>query len=566
VNAPMDAGLAEALATLGLRSDADARSVKRAYAQQVKQIDQATQLQAFQTLREAYELALAVISRQEAKARDEAPTPAPALAPTLVPTAVAEPVQPPMPAATADFAPPDSGDMARAVFQGFAARADAGFKEEAEATAALQDALADDRLLNLEARALFELQVAHRIMGGWQPGHEFLFGPACEVFHWESDRSHLRVFGQLGAGLDAAINEKLIFFRQSPKDFEQQRNVIRRLRQAETPSVKQRRADLSTVQMLVQRHPHWLRIVTSQANINSWFNDLPEPELATTQNERTQVSQTSQRHWKPTTKLAPWWLFVLALVLALGKLLSPAPGERHGRPSTSWSSGEPAGVRYTNSWPSPVGAGQTTSPTFELGSVSQKPLYELRPNVQSRDAGRPAASARPVNVDAVDQALQASTSITPPLTTTPKPLPAATSDSATSVNEEAAQKTLPANAAPPPEVLPSPAEESARMGHVRLVLRDGHIIVDEVGQRSTYSHGTLQRGDRLMSCMGGAPLTAPADAWRCVSTINVKAETGATPYMFRVLRYGQIVPASLTLGDPSTLPSPKPTLQFSSPG
>ncbi|MFS2055066.1 hypothetical protein ACEN8K_40425, partial [Variovorax sp. CT11-76] len=46
------------LLELGLRADADERAVRRAYAVQLKQIDQAAQPLQFQQLREAYEAAL----------------------------------------------------------------------------------------------------------------------------------------------------------------------------------------------------------------------------------------------------------------------------------------------------------------------------------------------------------------------------------------------------------------------------------------------------------------------------------------------------------------------------
>lgn len=540
MNAPMDAGLAAALATLGLRPDADSRSVRRAYAQQVKQIEQATQLQAFQTLREAYELALAVISLRERQARDVEPTPA-----TAEP---AEPVQPPAPPASADFAPTDSADLARAVYQGFAARADAGFKEEAEATSALQDALADDRLLNLEARTLFELQVAHRIMQGWQPGHEFLFGPACEVFHWETDRNHLRVFGQLGAALDAAINEKMIFFRQSPRDFDLQRNVIRRLRKVEMPSASFRRADMPLVQMLVQRYPNWLRLITSQANINTWFVDLPDapapaPSASTWPVESSSSASSGRR---PAKTLTPW-LIGLFVVFMLAKLLGssstpsyrPSPGL--GGPQSTMPSGPPI-----STWPPATEPAQDSR--FVLGTAPQRQLYDLPPPtppiaapVRERPTTTPtppAQTSRPVDVAAVSGALQE------------------------------------ANDLPPPTWMRRPpVEESVQIGHATFVRRDGQVVVADLGERSRRSFSTLQPGDRLLGCMSGnyhLPLILPAEARRCVATVNVNPEPGVTIYMFRTLRNGQSVPASLTLRDdtdaPAQSPAPAPPLQLGAPG
>ncbi|HEY9108150.1 MAG TPA: hypothetical protein VIN58_15815 [Roseateles sp.] len=574
MSAPFD----EALAQLGLRADADARSVRRAYAQQLKRLDQATQPREFQALREAYELALHVISRREAEAAQM--TSQVDLTQTQAAGQVVESPQPltatpvdnrPQQAASGvpvDYLPPDSAEVAKAVFQSFASRAAAGFKDEPDATAALQDALADDRLLNLEARTLFELQVAHLIMGGWQPGHEFLFGPTCEVFSWEKDRAHLRVFGQLGAALDAAINEKLIFFRQSPKDFELQRSVIRRLRQTEAPSVKQRRADLPVVQMLVQRHPHWLRLVASQTNINSWFNDLPEPTPATASQAQTQVSDRSARHWKPTSTLTPWWLFVLGLVFMLGKLLStPTPSYRPlpdvGRPQVTLPSGPPI-----TTWPPESSLGPSTDTSLgSTGSREPKPLYDLPPTTlgttpRERPAAAPAPAPLSLSGPAIETAHRTPATPIPPESPVPDHPVSAVAPAA---SEAALPPIAPVRETKPPV-------DKARIGHVTFALRDGQIVVDEVGERTRYSFGTLQAGDKLLGCMSSdhkLPLVSPHDARYCLTTINVSADAGVTVYMFRVLRYGIATPASLSVRDKDYAPAPRPAkdpLSFGSPG
>lgn len=538
MNAPVEAGLAQALAALGLRTDADARAVRRAYALQLKQIDQATQLQEFQALREAYEFALNGIARREAQLREEAPPDEP------------EAPAPPVARPATGFAPPDSAELARAVFQPFAARAAAGFKDEPDATAALQDALADERLLNLEARTLFELQVAHLLMGGWQPGHEFLFGPACELLSWEKDRAHLRVFGQMGAALDAAINEKLIFFRQAPHDFELQRNVIRRLRQADMPAVATRRADLPLVQMLVQRYPNWLRLITSQANINSWFVDLVGAPAGAGEPPPPQPAAAKGNQGSSGSTL-PWFMFVM-LVIGLVRMLSSAAPERTYSPAAQPAfDATAAGPKYDTSWKLPGDA------TFGSIATDAGLPSSSSPGSSSRERPPAVLIPAPPQRSQVDQASETA----PPNASAPPPAEAPAL--AQSITSTAAATTEAAQPPTPPvhEAKPPPSEQS-RLGHVTLALRDNQIVVEEVRERTRFSFGTLQSGDRVLGCVSSdhrQPLAHPYEARKCVATVNVKAEAGATVYMFRVMRYGTSMPASLTLRDEDALEAPSLT-------
>ena len=274
------------LQALGLDEHADERAVRRAYAQRLKRIDQAAEPEAFQALRTDYETALRWLAwkaRQERAAEPAADAagaePGAAGSPADV-GAAARPSADAAPAASlSDEAPapesaPDPMAAARAaadaVFAGFLEADQAVFANEAAAREALDRALSDDRLVNLEARTFFECRVAMLLMDGWRPGHEFLFGPACEVFHWSDDRRHLELFGALGAAVDAAINQKLIFWRQAPQDFERQRDLVRRLRDGTEPSPRALEKDLPMLEVMAQRFPHWLHVVTSRDNLARW--------------------------------------------------------------------------------------------------------------------------------------------------------------------------------------------------------------------------------------------------------------------------------------------------------
>lgn len=274
------------LQALGLDEHADERAVRRAYAQRLKRIDQAAEPEAFQALRTDYENALRWLAWKARQARaDDCLTEPVGDMPGAAQGEVRDDVRPqppdehpvaPLPAGVAP-APHTVKDpmsaareAAEAVFAEFLQAVQAVFTGETGARQALDRALADDRLVNLEARTFFECRVAMLLMDGWRPGHEFLFGPACDVFHWSEDRRHLELFGSLGAAVDAAINQKLIFWQQPRADFEQQRDLVRRLRDAAEPSRRMLSDSLPLLELLVQRYPQWLHVVTSRDNVYRW--------------------------------------------------------------------------------------------------------------------------------------------------------------------------------------------------------------------------------------------------------------------------------------------------------
>lgn len=482
MNAPVEPGLAAALATLGLRPDADARALRRAYALQLKQIDQGTQLEAFQALREAYEFALAGIARRDAPAAQAEP-----IAPQD--TAAAAPAEPvaPAPEPVPEPTLPPGAALADSVFQPFAARAASGFTDEDDATAALAQALADERLLNLDARTIFEWQVAHLIMAGWRPGHEFLFGPACQAFGWEQDRAHLRIFGQLGAALDAAINEKLVFFQQSSTAFELQRQAIRRLRATEMPPLSLRQADLPLVHLLVQRYPNWLRLITSQENINSWFRDLPEPAPSAplVPVEGDFPSAPKRR------SVMPWLLAVSILLLVL---ITAMGGQRthrvpSGSPTPPWASIQPQGPATANPFPPSV----------------------LGPNAPDLGLDPPKSAPAPLY---------------PGLSSTPAPRPE------------------------PPDQPVAAGAQFAFLGPVTFARTPKRITVDEVESDSPRGRSTLRPGDELLGCPPMEkrfPVTFALENGACDNLKLVDAATGIVTYVFSVQRQGAKTTAALVM-------------------
>ncbi|HET7866403.1 MAG TPA: hypothetical protein VFL86_18540 [Burkholderiaceae bacterium] len=325
------------LQALGLAPDADEREVRRAYARRVKAIDPATDPVAFQALREHYEAALAWVRMRPADRVDGGGLDvAEASSKTVEAPAAAAPAPPvvlepePEPHVPSEAPAPERGsdlhlaDASEPVFSAFFRAVAQEFKYVATAAAALERALEDPRLINLEARARFELRVAQLLVQGWQPGHQFLFVAACDTFHWEQDRSRLSMFGPVGAMLDAAITQSLVFYGQPDQvQFTQQRSLVVRLREDALPSNDTLAKERERLQMLAQRYPHWLRIVTSGANVARWqeaLQGLPPLQMRAV----PAPAEGSQRP-SGTTEWSGF-LLLIGILVALANLLGRAPG------------------------------------------------------------------------------------------------------------------------------------------------------------------------------------------------------------------------------------------------
>ena len=330
----MSAGTPDYLGALGLDSEADERSIRKAYAQRLKRIDASKDADGFQALRAAYEAALRWADFQSRQERN-------AVAPEAAsPLKVVDPRALRQEVSTAEAVPPnDPIVLGQEVFAQFVSICATGFQDEASARQALANSLNDPCLLNLEARLQFEWRVITLLLNGWRPGHEFLFGPACDCFNWEQDRRRLSMFGSAGGALDAAIDEKLIFFRQAPTHFEVQRKLIRSLREGGMPSKRSLVEEMPYLQVLMQRYPHWLRMITSHDTFMRWQQELERIPVSERQAERTVVpSPASSRPKLPSFKgsFAGWLAVItfIALVVLIGTL-GNAPTYRYGSPGAT---------------------------------------------------------------------------------------------------------------------------------------------------------------------------------------------------------------------------------------
>lgn len=283
------------LARLGLQPGAEAKEIRRAYARELKKIDQETDPSEFQQLREAYENALrwheaSQIEHASAPARDEEPEPVPE--------------------------PEDPYELAALSFQWLQSGTDL-ILERAESShvglwkIALRKCLDDDRLLNLQARILFEEQLVRLLASGWQPGHESLFQAANEVFEWERDRRRILQFGEAGARLDKAIDEWKLFESMTPDAIASFRQLLNLVSITREPTSMIGRSDFLLFHQMASRFYSWLSLTVEREALENWR------EAAFAESQRDPVKQNADdRAWIDPSSESIWRRPIIALPIA----------------------------------------------------------------------------------------------------------------------------------------------------------------------------------------------------------------------------------------------------------
>lgn len=257
---------------LGLDEDSDARAIRRAYARELKLIDQEQDSAGFQQLRAAYDSALQWAAWRE-QATENAPPPAPdaapaspndgmARTPVTLATANARPARHDIPAADAAVFAEFRASMAQLLKQ--------HVQNSAEWQRALRHSLNDERLLDLGARFAFEARVARLLASGWQPGHDTLFTAAGKVFQWEQDRRRLQQLGRDGMLIDHAINEHTIYQQLPESERMIQHAALALLRKDSQPTAYQLRGDMPHVERLMRLFPTWMPMVVDLARVEQW--------------------------------------------------------------------------------------------------------------------------------------------------------------------------------------------------------------------------------------------------------------------------------------------------------
>ena len=218
-----------------LPADSDERTLKRTYARELKKIDQATELEAFQALRDSYEQALEWLrngaSDVQMFVQDAVVTPlsddqpvATITAPAAIGTFGYEAAPsndsdtpsfdafrrangiPVTPGNTA-FTQRDPEVLARLAFEVVIAAVTSTQASEQTIDAALCVQMENPDMLNMDARFLFETAIARYLLDGWAPGKDWLFQSAVRHFDWLAHQERARQASDQAFVLLNAIGE-----------------------------------------------------------------------------------------------------------------------------------------------------------------------------------------------------------------------------------------------------------------------------------------------------------------------------------------------------------------------
>jgi TPR repeat protein len=295
-----------------IEQDADERTIKRAYAKALKQIDQDNDLEGFQNLRETYERALAwarskdwrekYIAEQNAEAEQstelglvhEHVDSEPNAGFIAMDDAVANANADSENASSTEHvqsAPTSSAvenneeqvvyaiDIARHIFMEFLHH----LGEKAEAVGQteflLRRYLDDERLINVEIRDLFEWLIAEHLAQGWQTGNGDLFGAAVKCFSWNQDKHRLLRFQDFGYYLDRAVDEMSAFNSQEEARSNRQISLIRHARNDVPPTKQFLRENIYFVGDMLSSYPTWLAMVTKVDNLQNWHKLAEEYKI-----------------------------------------------------------------------------------------------------------------------------------------------------------------------------------------------------------------------------------------------------------------------------------------------
>lgn len=280
-----------AFARLGMEPTRDVKTIKRAYAVALKAIDQASEREAFERLRQAYEQALAWAAREddadedlesedEPEELDEDDEDAPRRPDHGLPAATPSDVrrmdaQPPLappsgqPATVPTAATPSQDEARQALRHWTDQLRDA---PPADAAAVLEAALADPRLLHLDSHAQLEARIAD-LLHDDPAGRALLFDAAAARFHW-TDRN-ARPFASNAAAhwISRVINQGLQWQAQKASTIDLQRKALDTVTHVASPDPQQTRRFAEVLADMAGDFPDWFALhldPQGQAHLRAW--------------------------------------------------------------------------------------------------------------------------------------------------------------------------------------------------------------------------------------------------------------------------------------------------------
>lgn len=308
--------LSQSLTHLGLNTDADERSVKRAYAAKLKKIDQEKDPEGFQRLRHAYEVLLDWARRPQQEngmGHAGAPEQTPQSPYTALPSQQVLEQSP-------------AHNAAHQVLLELTAQLPESSGQTEEMLCMLRGCLDDARLINLDEREHFEWLVGRWLLESWKPSNQALFEAAVKAFEWDSDGKRLLHFGQVGLVLEAARNEWALFQTMSNAHQIRYQELIKQLRMDARPSMDRLMHRIREVEVLLAEMPNWLRIIAPIDNAKRWretvrgyfdlqiVSDCAQPAEQPRRSSGS-ASPQSRPPAAPTWRLK-WWAYSGAAVVA----------------------------------------------------------------------------------------------------------------------------------------------------------------------------------------------------------------------------------------------------------
>ena len=291
--------LGNALRRLGLSASFDERSVRRAYARELKRIDQDNDPEGFQILREAYELVLEWIREEDgAGKKGSQGTEGSVLmmahesellmSQTLNVAGSGNLTDPNSVEAPSDkdLSSQDitgnvrygAGDqnvspevMAKMAFDALLNAQTLAPLSAEHTEKLLAQTLDDHALVSIDGRAYFEWLVAARLADGWQPGNEALFSAALSFFDWRNDRQRLLRFGLPGHKINSAIEELILFNQHEPAERQKHMKLIRSLRIKPEDNGKKERLRIPLLAYLLTHYPTLMETIACRENYEKYF-------------------------------------------------------------------------------------------------------------------------------------------------------------------------------------------------------------------------------------------------------------------------------------------------------